>query len=160
MEGQMVRDGSTLYFASNEIRQPAQVTGSIGYAISRAKMRIYEEFFAALADFDTTPIRYTLMLLIRENPGIRAADLARLLGVARSRLVKLVDDLETRELILRKTQPGDRRNRILVLTTQGEHKLKQLELVVQRHEAQMTKGFSAEERERLIGLLWRVALPG
>jgi DNA-binding MarR family transcriptional regulator len=142
----------------DEIRQPAQVSRSIGYAIRRAQMRVYEEFFTVLADLDTTPTRYTLMLLIRENPGIRAVDLARVLGVARSRMVKLIDDLECRSLISRKTHPSDRRNRILVLTAQGERKLNQLEQVVERHEAQLTEGLNEGERERLLGLLWRIAL--
>lgn len=145
--------------AGDEIRQPPQVSRSIGYAIRRAQMRIYEEFFALLADLDTTPTRYTLMLLIRENPGIRAVDLARVLGVARSRMVKLIDDLECRSLISRKTLPSDRRNRVVVLTAQGKCKLNQLEQVVERHEAQLTEGLSAEDRERLLGLLWRIALP-
>jgi DNA-binding MarR family transcriptional regulator len=152
-------DRSILFSVGDEIRQPAQVSRSIGYAIRRAQMRVYEEFFAVLADLDTTPTRYTLMLLIRENPGIRAVDLARVLGVARSRMVKLIDDLACRRLISRKTLPSDRRNRVLVLTAQGEHKLNQLERVVECHEAQLTEGLNAEDRERLLGLLWRIALP-
>jgi DNA-binding MarR family transcriptional regulator len=150
---------STPFSVGDEIRQPPQVSRSIGYAVRRAQMRVYEDLFAVLADLDTTPTRYTLMLLIRENPGIRAVDLASVLGVARSRMVKLIDDLESRSLIFRRTLPSDRRNRALVLTTQGEHKLCQLQQVVERHEAQLTEGFSTEDRERLLGLLWRIALP-
>lgn len=122
-------------------------------------MRVYDEFFTALGDLDTTPIRYALMLLIRENPGIRAVDLASVLGVARSRMVKLIDDLESRNLISRETHQSDRRNRILVLTVHGKRKLKPMEQAVERHEAQLTEGLSAEDRNRLLGLLWRIALP-
>jgi DNA-binding MarR family transcriptional regulator len=150
---------STSFSVGDEIRQPVQVSRSIGYAIRRAQMRVYEEFFTVLADLDTTPTGYTLMLLIHENPGIRAVDLARVLGVARSRMVKLIDDLESRSWISRRTHPSDRRNRVLVLTAQGESKLNQLKQVVEHHEAQLTEGLSEGERERLLGLLWRIALP-
>lgn len=145
--------------ADEAIRLPAQVTRSIGYAVRRAQMRVYEGFFAALTDLDTTPTRYTLMLLIRENPGIRSVDLARLLGVARSRMVKLIDDLESRNLISRETPRSDRRNRVLVLTPQGARKLNQLEQVAARYETRLTEDLGAEDRERLLGLLWRIALP-
>jgi DNA-binding MarR family transcriptional regulator len=158
-ERKIETERSTPFSVGDEIRQPAQVRRSIGYAIRRAQMRVYEEFFNALADFDTTPTRYTLMLLIRENPGIRSVDLARVLGVARSRMVKLIDDLESRNLISRQTHHSDRRNRILALTAQGECTLVQLEQVVERHEAQLTEGLNEIERERLLGLLWRIALP-
>jgi DNA-binding MarR family transcriptional regulator len=150
---------STPFSVGDEIRQPTRVSRSIGYAIRRAQMRVYDEFFTQLANLDTTPTRYTLMLLIGENPGIRAVDLARILGVARSRMVKLIDDLESRSLISRQTHHSDRRNQILVLTTQGELKLTQLKQVAERHEAQLTEGLSEDEWERLLGLLWRIALP-
>lgn len=143
---------------TDEIRQPALVGRSIGYAIRRAKMRVYEAFFNALVDHDTTPTRYTLMLLIGENPGIRSVDLARVLGVARSRMVKLIDDLQSRNLITRETPPNDRRNRALVLTPEGKRKLNQLLQVVERHEAQLTEGLGEDERERLLDLLWRIAI--
>jgi DNA-binding MarR family transcriptional regulator len=158
-EGKIKTDRFVPFSVGDEIRQPDQVSRSIGYALRRAQMRVYDDFFTALADLDTTPTRYTLMLLIRENPGIRAVDLARILGVARSRMVKLIDDLESRNLISRETHHSDRRNRILALTAQGERKLTLLEQAVERHEAQLTEGLSKEDRERLLGLLWRIALP-
>jgi DNA-binding MarR family transcriptional regulator len=149
----------TPFAVGDEMRQPPQISCSIGYAIRRAQMRVYEELLTVLADLDMTPTRYTVMLLVRENPGIRAVDLARILGVARSRMVKLIGDLESRGLISRETLPSDRRNRVLEMTAQGEQRLNQSEQVVERLEAQLTDGLSAEDRERLLGLLWRIALP-
>lgn len=153
------REGVTAISVGDEIRRPLHVSASIGYALRRAQMRVYDLFFASLADLDTTPARYTLMLLIRENPGIRSVDLARSLGVARSRMVKLIDDLEGRRLITRETPPNDRRNRSLVLTAQGKRDLKKMEQAVEGHDEKLTEGFGAGERERLLGLLWRIALP-
>ena len=158
-DGMTVRDGITPFSLGGEIHQPVQVNASIGYALRRAQMRVYNVFFASLADLDTTPTRYTLMLLIRENPGIRSVDLACSLGVARSRMVKLIDDLEGRCLITRETPSNDRRNRSLMLTTQGKRNLKKMEQAVECHEAKLTEGFGAGERERLLGLLWRITLP-
>lgn len=161
----MVNDGKTgvtglvPFGVGAEIREPAQVKRSVGYAIRRAQMRVYEDFFATLADLDATPSRFTLMALISENPGIRSVDLARALGVARSGMVRLIDDLESRNLLSRKTLRSDRRNQALTLTALGRRKLDQLEQAVERHEEQVTYGLTASERECLLDLLRRVAWP-
>ena len=143
--------------AADEIREPELLRHNVGYAIRRAQMRIYDDFFAALSDLDMTPTRFTLMLLIRENPGIRSVDLARVLGVARSGMVRLIDDLEQRELISRETDKKDRRNQSLALTGQGRRKLSRMEKTLEQHEARMTSDLSKNEREKLLELLWRVA---
>jgi DNA-binding MarR family transcriptional regulator len=157
-----VRKGSELELAGfsvgDEIRQPKQFKHNVGYAIRRAQMRIYEDFYAALADLDTTPTRFTLLLLIRENPGIRSVDLARALGVARSGMVRLIDELEQRGLISREIDKNDRRNQSLVLTGPGRRKLGQMEKTVEQHEARITTALSKSERQKLLELLWRVAI--
>lgn len=141
----------------DEIREPGQMKDNLGYAIRRAQLRAYESFFNALQDLETTPARFTLMLLIRENPGIRSVDLARKLGVARSGMVRLIDDLESRGLIQREILASDRRNQALVLTTAGRRNLKQLERAVERHEVELAGKLTAKERTQLIELLWRIA---
>jgi DNA-binding MarR family transcriptional regulator len=141
----------------DEIREPAQMRNYLGYAIRRAQLRAYESFYSALQDLETTPARFTLMLLIRENPGIRSVDLARKLGVARSGMVRLIDDLEQRGLMRRETLEADRRNQALALTAEGRRYLKQLERAVERHETKLSSGLSARERAQLIELLQRVA---
>jgi DNA-binding MarR family transcriptional regulator len=148
----------TSFSAGDEIREPEQFRHNIGYAIRRAQMRVYDDFYAALADLDTTPTRFTLMLLIRENPGIRSVDLARVLGVARSGMVRLIDELEQRELIAREVDKKDRRNQSLLLTGLGRRKLSRMEKAVERHEAHLTAGLSISERDKLLELLWRVAI--
>jgi DNA-binding MarR family transcriptional regulator len=147
----------TEFTVGDEIREPAQMKSYLGYAIRRAQLRAYESFYNALQDLETTPARFTLMLLIRENPGIRSVDLARKLGVARSGMVRLINDLEGRGLIVREILKSDRRNQALELTTDGRRYLKQLERAIERHEAVLSRSLTAKERAQLIDLLGRVA---
>lgn len=140
----------------DQIREPAQMKNHLGYAIRRAQLRAYESFYGVVQDLETTPARFTLMLLIRENPGIRSVDLARKLGVARSGMVRLVDDLEGRGLIAREVIKVDRRNQALTLTGDGRRYLKQLERAVDRHEAELSRKLTTRERTQLINLLGRV----
>lgn len=144
--------------AGDVINIPSQFKHNVGYAIRRAQMRIYDDFYAALADLDTTPTRFTLMLLIRENPRIRSVDLARALGVARSGMVRLIDELEQRGLISREVDQKDRRNQSLVLTSLGRRMLGRMEKAVEGHEVRVTTKLSENERKKLLELLWRVAV--
>ncbi len=146
------------FAAGDEIQIPSQFKHNIGYAIRRAQIRVYEDFYAGLANLDTTPTRFTLMLLIRENPGIRSVDLARTLGVARSGMVRLIDELEQRDLISREVDQRDRRNQSLVLTGSGRRMLSRLEEAVKEHEVRVTGKLSESERKKLLELLWRVAV--
>jgi DNA-binding MarR family transcriptional regulator len=149
---------ATQFGVGDEIRAPLQLERNVGYVLRRAQLRVYDSFYTTLAHLDTTPTRFTLMLLIRENPGIRSVDLARVLGVARSGMVKLVSELEKRGLIVREILESDRRNQALGLTAAGRRKLTQLERAAERHELAITKDLGAAERKRLLELLARVAV--
>jgi DNA-binding MarR family transcriptional regulator len=142
----------------NGAMEPPTLKQYVGYAIRRAQLRAYQNFFETLAAQETTPARFTLMLLIRENPGIRSVDLARILNVARSGLVKLMDEFDRQELITRETLQSDRRNQAISLTPLGRRRLKQLERAVTEHEASITRKLSAAERQQLLDLLGRVGV--
>ena len=150
------RSAPVEFTIGDEIREPAQMGDYLGYAIRRAQLRAYESFFTALRDLETTPARFTLMLLIRENPGIRSVDLAGKLGVARSGMVRLIDDLESRELIVREKLRNDRRNHALTLTPTGRQHLRRLERAVDRHEKMLASRLTEKERTQLVELLGRV----
>lgn len=136
--------------------EPAALKQHVGYAIRRAQLRTYQSFFETLAALEVTPARYTLLLLIRENPGIRSVNLARMLAVARSGLVKLMDEFDRQQWIVRETLQSDRRNQAISLTPLGRRKLKQLESAVAGHEARITSRLSAAERRQLLDILARV----
>lgn len=79
------------------------------------------------------------------------------LGIHRSAMVALVDDLERRGLAERRRDPADRRAYSLYLTRRGRKVLASAERVAQEHEAELLRGLNASERARLIGLLQRVS---
>ena len=135
----------------------AELPQFVGYAVRTAEMRVGEHFFAALAGQHITPARFTLLLVLRSNPGIRSTDLARILKCARSGLVKLVDFLEERQMVTREITQSDRRNQSLTLTALGQRKLKEMELAVLRHEEEICARISAEERVQLLDILSRLA---
>jgi DNA-binding MarR family transcriptional regulator len=118
-----------------------------------------------VASLDLDPAQTGVLHLIGRQPGGSQQALASRLGVAASRVVALVDGLESRGLLERRRSATDRRNYELHLTEQGQQLLGQLRLVAQAHEHDITAALSGEERSRLVDLLRRIAdqpglLPG
>ena len=83
--------------------------------------------------------------------------LSNALGIHRSAVVALVDDLERRGLAERRRDPVDRRAYTLYLTPSGREVLADLEHVADEHDAALLTALNASERAHLISLLQRVA---
>ncbi|MBV1853775.1 MarR family winged helix-turn-helix transcriptional regulator [Catellatospora tritici] len=83
--------------------------------------------------------------------------LAKQLGIDRTVMTYLVDDMERGGLIERQPDPADRRARRLVPTEQGRAVLKRVREKLERAEREILAGLAEEERETLRTLLQRVA---
>lgn len=125
----------------------------VGYAIRRAQIRVYEDFVASLAAWHITPPRFSALQIIARNPDLKLTDLARILGIARSGAVLLVDALESMELVRRLPSPTDRRAFGLVLTETGRKTLKDATAAVCAHDARIAAGLSDAEQTVLKRLL-------
>jgi DNA-binding MarR family transcriptional regulator len=79
------------------------------------------------------------------------------LGIHRSAVVALVDDLEQRGLAERRRDPADRRAYTLYLTPAGRELLADLERAADAEDAELLTALGASERSQLISLLQRVA---
>lgn len=89
--------------------------------------------------------------------GRSQRELAHAIGLPPSRVVALVDQLEARGWVERRTSDADRRARRLHLTPAGRSMLERIMRVSAEHEAELTRGIAPSEREALIELLDRVA---
>nr|WP_211948950.1 MarR family transcriptional regulator [Cupriavidus yeoncheonensis] len=131
----------------------------VGYAIRRAQIRIYEDFVASLAQWQITPPRFSALVIVSRNPQLKLTDLARILGIARSGAVLLVDALEEMNLVARRPAPGDRRAYSLVLTPTGKRTLAAAKQAVIAHDAHVASALTAPEQATLKALLGRLAPP-
>jgi len=128
----------------------------VGYAIRRAQILIYEDFLAALAPWDITPQRFSALTLIAANAGLKSTELARILGIARSGAVQLVDQLEALGYVARTESAGDRRAYCLALTPAGRRAHAQITNAVCAHDERISARLDEGERRRLIELLGRL----
>jgi DNA-binding MarR family transcriptional regulator len=71
--------------------------------------------------------------------------------------VRLLDELEERELVMRKRDPDDRRRHVVRLTPGGRKMLGRLRAIVKRLEDDFFSPLDAEQRETLHTLLAKLA---
>lgn len=128
----------------------------VGYAIRRAQILIYEDFLAALAPWDITPQRFSALTLIASNADLKLTDLARILGIARSGAVQLVDQLQAMGYVTRRDAAGDKRAYALTLTSAGRRAHTSITRAVRAHDQRISAQLSDVERGQLIGLLGRL----
>lgn len=83
--------------------------------------------------------------------------LAQQLGIDRSVLTYLLDDLENGKLIERRPDPADRRARRIVLTRSGETVLAKLGKRLEAAEKHALRGLDDAEQQALRDLLWRAS---
>lgn len=135
-----------------------QLDTLVGYAVRRAQIRIYEDFTVALQPWNITPQRFSAMTLIHCNPGIRAIDLAGIMGIARSGVAMILNTLEEAGYVRRVGEQKDRRTLALELSAAGRKALRELSDAVARHDARVTCRLDDEEKALLISLLDRIGV--
>lgn len=133
-------------------------TGSLGYTMRLAQVRMYGLFFEMLGDLGLTPARVTALSIIATDQDMNQAKLARSLDIAGPSALKMVDALEAAGLICRRDVEGDRRRYSLALTATGRHKIELLGQRIAEYEERIAADLSPAEREQLIALLNRTAV--
>jgi DNA-binding MarR family transcriptional regulator len=131
--------------------------GLIGYALRRAQVAVFQDFFRTFAALDIRPAQLGVLAVLERNPGLRQTEIAAALGIQRTNLVGLVDALEARGLIERRAGPQDRRSTAVHLTEAGKVLVRRLRRLVELHEARVTAGLDEAERKQLLALLQRLA---
>src|ERR1700719_4282275 len=95
----------------------------LGYHLRRAQVRAFGAFAGHLAGTGLTPMLYGVLATVEAGPGIGQGEIVDALRADRSTMVRLVDQLERRDLLRRETHPDDRRTVIPTLTPAGRELL-------------------------------------
>jgi len=98
----------------------ADLDQTLGFLLSRAQQQVFRDFNTRFADLEITPRLYSILILIKVNPGCRQTDIGAALGALQTNLVRRIDILVDRGLVTRSPDPADRRGKVLRLTPAGE----------------------------------------
>ena len=140
---------------SSEINSPF-LDEVIGYALRRAQLKVFQHLINELEAYDLRPAQFTALTLIKQNPGLMQAELARALAIEPPQMVIMLNKLEALGLALRIRCKADKRSYGIFLSKTGETLLKQLKEVAIRSDNEATAALSTEERQQLLHLLHKV----
>jgi len=132
--------------------QPGQVpacggalSDDLGWALGVVFRSYVKAAGAAFADVPAGPRGYqVLAAAIRGEPGTQLA-LAQHLGVDRTVMTYLLDDLEGAGLIERRPDPADRRARRIAATAHGRELLRDLDRRLRAAEQEVLAGLETQE---------------
>jgi DNA-binding MarR family transcriptional regulator len=113
----------------------------------------------SVAEADLTPMQFAVLAYLNKRdgqPGIDQNSLAARLGVERSHVSLLVEELGKRGLVERLVNGADRRARILRLTPKGENAFDRLRKKNAAANERVLDPLGAKERELLFDMLIRV----
>lgn len=124
-----------------------------GFLIRRLHQIHAALFMEECAAFNVTPVQYSLMTAIAEQPGLEQARLAHEIGVDRTTLANVVARLETRGLLRRTTTKTDRRLKRVNLTARGKRLLDQMQGAAQRAHTRTIEALPPAERASFLHAL-------
>ena len=127
-----------------------------GYNMKRAFLLVQEDMAKTLAPLGLRMMTFSALAVIVENPDMTQTQLSQALGIERSGVVTLVDELEQADLISRNKVEGDRRSYALRETVKGRRLWQKAEAQVQAHEKAIFSVLSDAEYATLHDALRRV----
>lgn len=128
----------------------------LGYNMLRAHQCCWRSYASLIGENRMRPGLFSMLVLVRANPGISQIDLGRQLGVDKASIVALLDRLESSALLERRRSTRDRRCQGIHLTSAGQREINTLIGSVRRVERQLTSRFSGAELNQFLGYLQRL----
>ncbi|NIM39724.1 MAG: MarR family transcriptional regulator [Hydrogenophaga sp.] len=127
-----------------------------GYYIRRLHQISVGIFMQELSGLGVTPVQYAALQTVSNQPGIDQRTLARTIALDASTTGGVVDRLEQRGVLERRTAPTDRRARQLWLTAEGRRLLAESVPAMLQAQQQILAPLTERQRAEFMRLLRRV----
>jgi DNA-binding MarR family transcriptional regulator len=129
---------------------------SLGFLLSQVGVYASQRFAWRIAAIDLQPPLFRVLNAVDAVEGQSQGTIGEAIGAPASRMVAIVDELESRGLVERRPHPSDRRIRAVYLTPKGRKLLSRGRKLAAEHEEELTQGMSERERKQLVALLQKV----
>jgi MarR family transcriptional regulator, lower aerobic nicotinate degradation pathway regulator len=136
---------------------PKELLSSSAFLLKRVGYAAKERTHDAFEGTGLSPFHYAVLALLEEDARETQAAIADALGYDRSHIVRLLDELEERNLVMRKRDPDDRRRHVVKMTPEGKKMLAKLRAIMREIEEEFLAPLDAGERAALQALLSRLA---
>ncbi len=139
-------------------RVPSELLASGGFLFAKLGLMLKTKALGAFEEVGFEAHQYSLLALLGEGDRETQATIADVLGVDRSQLVGILDDLEAKGLVERRRDPQDRRRHVVSLTADGRRQLVKLRDVIRRVENEFFAPLDPASREALYDALLSLAI--
>ncbi|WP_308188932.1 MarR family transcriptional regulator [Streptacidiphilus sp. ASG 303] len=136
---------------------PPGLEDSLGWLLARCSRAHVEAVQHAVADLPHGLRGFQALSGAAHRSVRNQAELARQLGVDRTVMVYLLDDLEEAGLVERVAEPSDRRSKLVRATPEGRRRLSAAQAVIDGAEAALLEPLSPSDRDRLPVILRAIA---
>lgn len=116
-----------------------------------------KQFGERLAPLQLSPPHAGILRLLAQSSGLTQRELADRLGMHASRLVGVVDEMESMGLLVREGNAEDRRSNSLQLTDKGRQMLGEVGKIGRQHNEALCAALTTEERDQLATHLQKIA---
>jgi len=124
-----------------------------GHYIRRLQQIAVAAFLQETEAHGITPVQYAALNQVAKTPGIDQRTLARTVGLDTSTLASVIDRLEARRLMQRKSSPDDKRVRLLFLGEEAHRLLDEIAPGILKAQDRMLAPLSRSERAEFMRML-------
>jgi DNA-binding MarR family transcriptional regulator len=135
------------------------LAGRLGYLLKHAQLRMAEFNAAALAPFGITGRELAVLLAIDSQAPLSQQEAAGRLGVDRTTMVALIDELEGKQLVQRRQDPADRRKNVVALTPAGRATLRKAGTASDEAERRLLAPLTGDQAAQVREALRMIAFP-
>jgi DNA-binding MarR family transcriptional regulator len=134
------------------------IANAIGYQVNKANSALRESFQKAIreAGYTLTPEQWGTLNYLTFNPGVTITELSRVTYRDKTSVTRLVDGMVKRALILRETDPSDRRIFRLYPTKKGKETHEGLVPLTKAFNLMLLKILPQREAEQLVESLKKI----
>ena len=141
---------------SKRSEEPRELLASTGFLLARLGMESRRRFTRMMARHHLSMHHFGVLMALGGHEARPQQRLGRLTGVDPRNAVPIIDELESRGLIVRRIDPEDRRRYNIRLTPPGRKLIQDLRRDGKELERDMLKPLSELERSELHSILLRL----
>jgi DNA-binding MarR family transcriptional regulator len=133
-----------------------QFDSAPGHLIRRAHQHSVAFFMEETANFDITPVQFSILNALMDTPGADQVTLAARVAFDPATSGSVIGRLESKGWVRREADQNDRRRKLLWVTPEGAQAVSQMKRAVARVQTRMLGPLNATEREQFMRLLTKL----
>src|SRR4051812_36657614 len=137
--------------------EPHRLSGTVVWLLGRAAQRGHTLARERLEAGGIRKWHYAVLAALQEFGEQSQADIGRRLGLDRSDMVAVLNDLQADDYVTREPDPADRRRNVVTISDAGAAALARFDRLVAEADGLLLADLTAAERDHLVALLARIA---